>query len=234
VKAPAVLGVLFLGWVWAGPGASVRRRVVHTLGAIVIGLLTFEVVTAVAGLGWGWVSNSTAADRAFTFVTPVGGISRLVSQVAHVVDLHVTAIGVRDVLAVVALIVAGIIGAWLLWRSPHDGVTRNLGLTLLALAILSPILWAWYVTWGILVLAPAASGRLRTLIIAIVTIETFVGVTSVRGIVLGMWHAGVLPDLILIAAMVAITIVPLNQLHASRRRRHSTPDGGRPMAALPT
>jgi len=31
VKSPAALGVLFLGWVWAGPGAPVRRRVAHKI-----------------------------------------------------------------------------------------------------------------------------------------------------------------------------------------------------------
>ena len=30
VKSPAALGVLFLGWVWAGTGASTRRRIAHT------------------------------------------------------------------------------------------------------------------------------------------------------------------------------------------------------------
>ena len=45
-----------------------------------------------------------------------------------------------------------------------------------------------------------------------------------------MWHAGVIPDLILVAALVAISIVPFHQLRASRRRRHTAaPDGGRPM-----
>ena len=233
VKAPAVLGVVFLGWCWAGPGAPVRRRVGHTLGALLIGLSTFEVVTAITGLGWGWVRNSTAADRAFTFVTPIGGVSRLVSLAGHVVNLSVSAVSVRSVLAIVGLIVAGIIGAWLLWRSPQDGVTRNLGLTLLVLALLSPILWAWYTLWGILVLAPVASGRLRAAIISIATIEAFVGVASVRGLLLGVWHAGVISDLILIAALVAISIVPFHQLHASRRRLHAAaPDAGRPMAAL--
>jgi hypothetical protein len=151
------------------------------------------------------------------------------------VDLSVTAVSVRSVLAIVGLIVAGILGAWLLWRSPRDGVTRNLGLTLLVLALLSPILWAWYTLWGILVLAPVASGRLRAAIIAIATIEAFVGVSSVKTVLAGVWQAGVISDLILIAALVAISIVPFNQLHASRRRQHTaTPDGGRPMAALRT
>jgi alpha-1,6-mannosyltransferase len=232
VKAPAVLGILFLGWVWAGPGASVRRRVGHTLGAIAIGLCAFEVVTLVAGLGWGWVRNSTAADKAFTFVTPIGGVSRLVSWVAHAVDIQVSAIGVRDVLAVVGLVIAGIIGAWLLWRSPRDGVTRNLGLTLLVLAILSPILWAWYVTWGLLVLAAVASGRLRTALIVIAAVETFFDLAAVRGILVGIGQAGVLEDIVLAAALVAIAIVPLNQMRTTRRRRRdSTPSpGGRPLA----
>jgi hypothetical protein len=87
--------------------------------------------------------------------------------------------------------------------------------------------------WGILVLAPVASGRLRPAIITIAAVEAFVGVTSVRSLLLGVWHAGVIPDLILIAALVAISIVPFNQLHASRRRRHpATPEAGRPMATL--
>jgi hypothetical protein len=226
-----VLGILFLGWVWAGPGASVRRRVGHTLGAIAIGLCAFEAVTAVAGLGWGWVRNSTAADKAFTFVTPIGGVSRLVSWAAHAVDIQVSVISVRDVLAVVGLVIAGVIGAWLLWRSPRDGVTRNLGLTLLALALLSPILWSWYVTWGLLILAAVATGRLRTALIVIAGVETFFDLASVRGILIGIGHAGVLEDIVLLAALTAIAIVPLNQMHTARRRRGSTPSpGDRPLA----
>jgi alpha-1,6-mannosyltransferase len=233
VKAPALLGVVFLGWWWAGPGASVRRRVGHTLGALLIALCTFEIITVITGLGWGWVRNSTVADHAFTFVTPIGAVSRLVSLTSQGVNVPVSAVSVRSVLAIFGLIVAGIIGAWLLWRSPRDGVTRNLGLSLLVLALLSPILWAWYTLWGILVLAPVASGRLRAAIITIATVEAFVGVTSVRSLLLGVWHAGVIPDLILIAALVAISIVPFNQLHASRRRHHpAAPEAGRPMATL--
>jgi hypothetical protein len=233
VKAPAALGVLFLGWVWAGPGASVRRRIVHTIGAGIIALCTFEVVTLIAGFGWGWLRTSTAADRSFTFVTPVDGISKVVTDVSHLFDLDLTVMSVRNVLAVVGLLIAGAIGTWLLIRAPIDGVTRNLGITLLVLAILSPILWAWYVTWGILVVAPAASGRLRTTIIFISTFEVFVGAASVLGMFRTLNHAGVLPDLALAAALVAVAIVPLNQWHVWRRQRDAAPsEVERPMAAL--
>ena len=67
-------------------------------------------------------------------------------------------------------------------RSPRDGVVRCLGLTLLVLALLGPIVWSWYVTWGVVVLAPAAVGRLRTALIVISTFWAFAGVTSVHNI----------------------------------------------------
>ncbi len=223
MKAPAALGVLFLGWVWAGPGASILRRVATTCGALLIAACTFLGITQLAGLGWGWIGNSTAADQSFTFVTPIGGVARVVSALAHLANIDVTAIGVRNVLAVFGLLVAAAIGTWLLLRSPKDGVTRNLGLTLLVLAILSPILWAWYVTWGVLVLAPVATGRLRTAIIAIATIETFVGLASVRGIVDSFGPNGLLSDIVLIAALIAISLVPLRKVQLRRRDQQAGP-----------
>jgi hypothetical protein len=185
----------------------------------------------VAGLGWGWVRNSTAADKAFTFITPIGGLSRLVSGAAQLVGLNVGAISVRDVLAVAGLVIAGIIGVWLLWRSPRDGVTRNLGLTLLVLALLSPILWAWYLTWGLLVLAPVATGRLRVTLIVLATGEAFFGLSpSVRGILVGVGHAGVLQAIVLVAVLVAIAIVPINQMRTTRRRDATASGAARPLA----
>ena len=53
VKSPALLGVLFLGWVWAGREASIRRRIGHTALAGLIALATMEVVSLVSGTGLG-------------------------------------------------------------------------------------------------------------------------------------------------------------------------------------
>ena len=97
----------------------------------------------------------------------------------------------------------------------------------MVLAILSPILWAWYVTWGVLVLAPVATARLRTAIIAIATIETFVGLASVRGIVVAFGPNGPLADVVLIAALVAIAIVPLSQMRKRRHDHEAMPTGTR-------
>ena len=162
VKSPAPLGVLFLGWVWAGPEAPVRRRIAHTAVAGLIALVTMEVVALISGTGWGWIRTTTTADASFTGVTPVNLVARAVSIVSHVVaapDLHA---GDPSGLQRARPPLAVYVGYRLLLRSPREGVVRCLGLTLLVLALLGPIVWAWYVTWGIIVLAPAAVGRLRT------------------------------------------------------------------------
>lgn len=227
VKAPAALGVLFLGWVWAGPGAPVRRRVVHTLGAGLIALGTLEVISLVQGNGWGWLRTTTAADQAFTGVTPVDAVSKVISGVAHVVNLHFSEYGARSVLSVVGLLCAAAVGTWLLLRSPAEGIPRTLGLTLLLTALLGPILWSWYVTWGIIVLAPAATGRLRRAVIVISTVELFVGASTLRGMAATIAHAGLLPDMILVAALFAVVIAPLGQFGRTRpRRAPATPGTG--------
>ncbi|MBV8462750.1 MAG: polyprenol phosphomannose-dependent alpha 1,6 mannosyltransferase MptB, partial [Acidimicrobiales bacterium] len=175
VKSPAALGVLFLGWVWAGPGASMRRRLAHTAGAGLIALVTLEVMSLISGTGWGWLRTTTTADASFTGVTPVNMVARSVSIVSHVLQVPVSVMDVRPVFSVLGLLIAVYVGYRLLLRSPEDGVVRCLGLTLLVLALLGPIVWSWYVTWGVIVLAPVAFGRLRTALIVISTFWAFAG-----------------------------------------------------------
>jgi hypothetical protein len=234
VKSPALLGVLFLGWTWAGAGASVRRRLSHVVGAGLIALSTLEVISWLSGTGWGWLRTTTAADKSFTAVTPVDAISKAASALARVVDVHFSALGARTVVSALGLACAAAVGIWLLLGSTDLNVPRNLGLTLLVVALLGPILWSWYATWGVIVLAPALTPTIRRVIIAIGTFEAFVGISSVKNLVLTVVHAGILPDLILVAALFAIVIIPLGQFGRSRPSPRSVrPGTSRPMIGLP-
>ncbi len=107
------------------------------------------------------------------------------------------------------LLVAFFVGYRLLLRSPRDGVVLCLGLTLLVLSLLGPIVWAWYVTWGVVVIAPAAVGRLRMAVIAISTFWAFAGMTSVHSIYMRMIHTFFLTDLLLVAMLLAVAVMPL-------------------------
>ncbi len=223
VKSPAALGVLFLGWTWAGPDAPTRRRIGHTAAAGAIALATMEVMALISGTGWGWVRTTTTADASFTGVTPVNIVARMVSIASHLLQVPVSTMDVRPVFSVLGLLIAVYVGYRLLMRSPRDGVVRCLGLTLLVLALLGPIVWAWYVTWGVVVLAPAAVGRLRTALIVISSFWAFAGVTSVHNIYMRMIHTFFVQDLLLVAMLLAVAIMPLAQFTSAVRGRAHLP-----------
>jgi hypothetical protein len=58
-------------------------------------------------------------------------------------------------------------------------------------------------------------------------VEAFIGISSVRNLVVAIAQAGILPDLILVAVIFALAIVPLGQFSRIRpslhRVRPSTP-----------
>jgi hypothetical protein len=234
VKSPAALGVVFLGWLWAGEGASNWRRIAHTAAAGLIAAAVLELAGLVSGFGWGWVSDATAADASFTGVTPVDAVSRLVWLLARVVHLEPGLMGIRTVFAAIGLLCAAAIGVTLLRRSPGDGLQRSLGLSLLALALLGPILWAWYATWGIVVLAPLAWGRLRTAIIALIAWETFVSMATLHKIATSIFHGGPVPDLLLVTLLLAVAVVPIGRMRTRGSAAHPSPSPSpRPEVGLP-
>jgi hypothetical protein len=134
----------------------------------------------------------------------------------------------------IGLLCAAAIGTGLLLRSPGPTMQRNLGLTLLVVALLGPVLWNWYVTWGVLVLAPAATGTLRRVVMTVSTFEILVGLSSVKNLVTTVVGAGILPDLILVAVIFAIVIMPLGQFGRTRLSVRSAQSGtDRPLVGLP-
>jgi alpha-1,6-mannosyltransferase len=211
VKAPAILGVLFLGWNWAREGASFWWRAFHGLMAGLVAAMTLAIASTVSGLGWGWLTTLSAPDKVFTGVTPVDALSHVIVAAASVVHVSLTLSTVANVAGVVGLACAAVVGSWLLLRSPEKGPVLALGLALLVLALLGPILWAWYVTWGLVVLAPVALGRLRSLLIVVSIVETFLGVSAFKGMVQTIAASGIVPDLLLLFGLVLVVLVPLSR-----------------------
>lgn len=228
VKSPAALGVLFLGWVWAGPDASIRRRIGHTAVAGFIALATLELAALVSGFGWGWIGTTTTAAAAFTGVTPINVVARAVSILTHVLQVPVSTAHLHPVFEVLGILVAVYVAYRLLRRAPQDGVVRGLGLALLVFALLGPIVWAWYVTWGVVVAAAAATPRVRNMLIVVSTFWAFAGVTSIHNIYMRMLHTFVLTDLLLLTMLLAVAVMPLGQFALSRPNGYRVPRlGGR-------
>jgi alpha-1,6-mannosyltransferase len=209
VKAPAALGIVLIGWNWAGPYATVVRRCARTLLATGIAAAVLAALSAASGLGWGWVLTLTSGDKISTGVTPVEAVTRAVAGVVHLVGVSMPAGSVRAVVATVAVAVAVAVGAWLLWRSPRLGPLRALALSLLVLALLSPVLWAWYLTWGLVLLAPVATGWLRRAVVWLSIGETVIGASSVLGVLRSLRHAGIGADVLVVVGVAGAILLAL-------------------------
>ncbi|MGH9107852.1 MAG: polyprenol phosphomannose-dependent alpha 1,6 mannosyltransferase MptB [Acidimicrobiales bacterium] len=209
VKAPALLGAVFIGWNWAPAGASAWRRARRTVESLAVVAAVMAAASGATGMGWGWLGTFTAADKISTGVTPVDAAAHLVAWVAAGVGFPASLGAVRAVMAVAGLVVAAGAGAFLLWRSPRLGMVRALGATLLVLALLAPVLWCWYLTWGLVVLAPVAGVRLRRVVGAVTAVEVAVGAASVHRMVSTVLAAPLGDDLVLVAVLGAVALACL-------------------------
>jgi hypothetical protein len=74
-------------------------------------------------------------------------------------------------------------------------------------ALLGPVLWAWYVTWGLVLLAPLASGRLRRVVVAVTVAETLIGATSVLGVARSLSADGAMAAALVAAGLAAAAVL---------------------------
>ncbi len=204
VKVPALLGVVFVGWNGPGGLAPVRARLASAARAAPVALATLAADSWGSGLGWGWLHTVDASTKVVTGLTATADLSRVVAWVGHLAGVPADLAAVRGVVGGAGLAVAAAVGAWLLWRSPSTGTARALGLALVVVALLSPVLWPWYLTWGLVVLAAVATGRLRRGVLVLSVVATFAGASSVKHLVLSVARANLASEALLVVGLAAL------------------------------
>ena len=138
--------LLAAGGLAAGWPALVRRG-----GAVVAGTLgTIFGLSAVTGLGFGWVGALSNPGESESWTSPptavglaVEAVGRWFGQTWNVVPIA------RDV-ALVALAVALVA---ILWHSRNSNQIYGAGLACLALIFMAPITQPWYLTWPLALFA---------------------------------------------------------------------------------
>lgn len=233
VKVPAALGIIVIGWNWAPQGARLVQRVGRTLGALGIGAATLALVSAVTGIGWGWVVTVTAPDKVSTGVTPVDAVAHVITAVLHLAGSSVPLAPVRTAVSITGVVTAVVVGTVLLWRSPQLGPIRALGMALLVLALLSPVLWAWYLTWGLILLAPVAQGVLRRVLIWLSVAESLIGVSAVLGLWRAAGHDGALPIAMVVVGVGAAILTAARAPYAHVPPRPRSAPSGRDVGVSP-
>jgi hypothetical protein len=183
VKIPGFIGVIYIGWEWLGPGRSVKERVRPMIGAFAIAGVAMAASSQLAGVGWRWVAGLSNPDSVRSWLDPATGLGLLAGQVANLVGLGSLGHPLLTVARGSALALAVVIGLVLLLRSERIGSLSAIGWTLIAVAMLGPVLQPWYLAWGIVFLAPIARGKVRKLVCGVSAVSCFLGLPG--GWVLG-------------------------------------------------
>jgi hypothetical protein len=231
VKLPAILALGYLAWNWWGENRDddwrQRLKGVGIVGGITASLIA--VLCLVVGIGLGWLtalSSTNKVTSTFSFFTKAGYVSY---DLLNAVGLANDPATVTGVFRYIGLAIAAVVMVAVLRRSPTIGVTKSTGIALLALMLLAPVVWPWYLPAAFACLAAVGVRRYRpTLIVLVVASSLLVWPMSVQSIeALNRYQhwLGLLVVLIIAGCCVGAQYVA----RASERRRE---DGGLKVPAI--
>jgi hypothetical protein len=209
IKAPAALAIVYIGWEWLGPDQPVRMRLRPVAIASLIMLGVLAALTVVSGLGVHWVANLATPGIVRSWAAPATGIGMGLAGLAHMFGSHVSTASMIGVTRMVGLCASAVLIVWLLFNADRIGWLKALGYSLLALVVLGPVVQPWYLTWGLLLLAPVATGKLRAWVIALSVISPFVGLPGGHTLLTGIVNAPMIETGCVLLLLWALLGAPL-------------------------
>jgi hypothetical protein len=222
IKAPALIGAVYIGWHWQPGPAPWRRRGAYAAGALGIAAVVLGVVSEGLGFGWSWLWNLGTPAIVHSVTTPTTAVADLVSQVGGLVGLGGSGSLLLAFFRAIGLLAAAAACAWCLWRSRASDAVWYAGLSLLAVAALSPTLQPWYVAWGVMAMAALPGrGTQRTLMavsayMVVATIPDYEPLLSSVPVLGPAFAIGV-------AALCALSPTDVPGQLAARLWRHASP-----------
>jgi len=171
IKLPALAGAVFIAVAWSRTVSPPAERVRFAAYATVLGLATIAALSALSGVGSGWLSTgvfSTPA-RVHLAITPATALGWTVASLLRDVGIGAGTRAVEDGLGVASSVLVAVGALALLWRVRVTTLVPYLAAVLLLAAASGPAAWPWYLTWGLVLMAgvPGAQ-RSRALALAIV------------------------------------------------------------------
>jgi hypothetical protein len=231
IKAPAAIGILYVGWTWLGPQAPARERIRPVLTAALVGAGVLEFFSFVSGLGWGWVSILDTPGAVRSWTAPTTFVALVFSAVAHFFHIGVGLGGLLTLTRFIGFAAAAVAGVWLLINSDRIGTLKAVGLTLLLFVALGPVVQPWYLSWGLILLAPVALGRLRSLLIGLSMITAFIELPGGAQLLNSLIHGDPLLIVLTLLWILVVLTVPLATWE--RRDRTLVPPGPVPADSTP-
>jgi hypothetical protein len=164
VKQPALVAVVAVGILCAPmplrrAGAWTRARWGYVAAASALALAGFAGVTAVTGLGYGWIGAMGVPGQVRTYLAPSTSLGSLLELAMRLAGYEEGAGLALPVTRAVSLLVCAIVLAWLALRTSPRQPVMALVLMFMALVVCAPSLQPWYVLWGGVMLGLTTLGR---------------------------------------------------------------------------
>jgi alpha-1,6-mannosyltransferase len=218
VKASALVALPFLVWVWAGHLSSTRWRnfVRACASAVAVFAVVLTAVSLAAGVNMGWIFHIDASSKLVNWLGPPTAAGELLHAIIGIA-VQVPVEWVVTITRVIGQAILLVIVVRLWWRSRDGGpgAVRMAAIALFAVAVLSPTLLPWYLTWG-LVLAVGLPWKPRQLAVFVGVSAFMVAPYSADGeqmMYIAMWV------IVAVAASVlaAVSLVRPDPLHLRER-----------------
>jgi hypothetical protein len=180
-KVTGAAGLVFLAWNWFDdPDTPIWPRIRATIAVAVGSIATLSVLSLMAGISVGWIAalkSTGSITSTFSVSTKLGFLVASGLQTIGVPLSSVTSVALFRLLGIA---LAGVICIVLLLRSPRLGMPRALGMSMIAVVLLSPVVWPWYLAAGFALVAASGMGRWRpTYVVLIVAASAVVFPTSI-------------------------------------------------------
>jgi hypothetical protein len=162
VKPPAAAAVVYLGWQRAGISAVLKDRL-RSVGRAVVATAAIALsLCAVIGISLtGWIQsiqNSGRTMGTLSFTTRVGYV---ISSLCRAIGLPSQDSTWIAIFRLGGLALAGALCIWMLGRVERIGAIQCAAIAMMAVVLLGPVVWPWYLAPAIAMLGAAGVGRWR-------------------------------------------------------------------------
>ena len=174
VKLPAAAAIVYLGWERVGGAAGIRERI-RSVGRALAGAFALTlglcVVIGISLVGWiESMQNSGRTRGTLSFTTRLGYV---VSSLFRAVGLPTADTTWITLFRMSGLVAAGVLCLWMLTRVDRIGPIQCAALAMMAVVVLGPVVWPWYLAPGIALLGAAGVGRWRPALLVLTVAFAF-------------------------------------------------------------
>lgn len=173
VKATAGLALPFLVWVWARHLREqrgyrpLRAFATATAAALLIFAAVFAVLSAVAGVGLGWLTALAGSVKIINWLT----VPTAAANVVHALSSGFLPVDFYPLLRVtrlagIAVIAVSLPLLWWRFRRDDRAALTGIAWSMLVVVLFVPAALPWYYSWPLAVVAPLAQSRRAVALIA--------------------------------------------------------------------